>query len=128
MKIRLLSASVLAVCLGLAVAPAAKAAPTAIVQQEINYLLLYIKDSGCDFYRNGTWSDAKAAEKHVHDKYDFLLDMRRIDTTRDFIDKAATESSLSGQPYAVRCGSDMAMPSSRWLNNALARYRARISP
>jgi hypothetical protein len=47
-----------------------------------------------------------------------------IDTTKDFIDKAATESSLSGEPYEIRCGGDLPMPSSVWLRNELARYRA----
>ena len=58
-------------------------------------------------------------------KYDFLVKLGRIDTTKDFIDKAATESSLSGQPYEIRCGGDLPMPSSLWLTNELARYRAR---
>jgi hypothetical protein len=93
------------------------------MQQEINYLLRHIADSGCEFKRNGTWSNAKTAEAHVRGKYDFLVKLGRIDTTKDFIDKAATESSMSGQPYEIRCGADLPMPSSLWLNNELTRYR-----
>jgi hypothetical protein len=113
-----------ALAAGLAVAPAARAEPPAIVQQEINYLIGHIGDSGCEFKRNGAWSDAKAAQTHVRGKYDFLARLGMIDTTQDFIDKAATQSYFSGQPYEIRCRGDLSMPSSVWLNNELARYQA----
>src|SRR5450759_316320 len=123
---RIRSSKVLARALGLAlvIASVARAAPPAIVLQEINHLIRYIGDSGCEFKRNGIWNNAKTAEAHVRGKYDFLVKLGRIDTTQDFIDKAATESSLSGQPYEIRCGGDLPMPSSLWLSNELARYRA----
>ncbi len=123
MKIR--SSTSLVLALGLVIAPVTRAEPPAIVQQEINYLLRYIGDSGCEFKRNGTWNNnSKTAESHVRGKYDYLARQGRIDTAQDFIDKAATKSSLSGQPYEIRCGGDLAMPSSLWLSDALARYRA----
>jgi hypothetical protein len=114
----------LALGLALVFAPLARAEPPAIVQQEISYLIRYIGDSGCAFKRNGAWSDAKAAEAHVRGKYEFLAKLGQIDTTMDFIDKAATKSSLSGQPYEIRCGGDRPVPSSPWLSNVLARYQA----
>jgi hypothetical protein len=111
--------------LGLVVAPVALAEPPAIMQQEINYLIRHIGDSGCEFKRNGLWNNnSKTAEAHVRGKYDFLVKLGMIDTTKDFIDKAATESSVSGEPYEIRCGGDLPMPSSVWLRNELARYRA----
>jgi uncharacterized protein DUF5329 len=123
MKVRW--SKVLVLGLALVIVPVARAEPPAIVQQEINYLIRYIGDSGCAFERNGIWNNnSKTAEAHVRSKYDFLVKLSLIDTTKDFIDKAATQSSLSGQPYEVRCGSDLPMPSSLWLNNELARYRA----
>jgi hypothetical protein len=125
MKIRSSQFLVLALGLGLVIAPVTRAEPPAIVQQEIDYLIRHIGDSGCEFKRNGTWNNnPKTAEAHVRGKYDFLVKLGRIDTTQDFIDKAATQSSLSGQPYEIKCGGDLAMPSSLWLSNALARYRA----
>jgi hypothetical protein len=122
MKSRWLNA--LALGLGLATALAARAEPQAIAQQEINYLIRYIGDSGCEFGRNGIWNNGKAAEAHVRGKYEFLLNFGLIDATEDFIDKAATRSSLSGHAYEIRCGGDLSIPSSLWLSNALARYRA----
>ena len=124
MKIR--SSNGLALALvGLTMAAVARAEPPAVVQQEINFLLRHIGDSGCEFKRNGTWNkDSRAAEAHVRGKYDFLVRFGMIDTTKDFIDKAATQSSLSGQPYEIRCGGDLPMASSLWLSIELARYRA----
>jgi hypothetical protein len=117
-----------ALALGLALMPAARAAPPANVQQEINYLLRYIADSGCEFKRNGSWNTAKAAEAHVRGKYDYLVRFGRIDTTKDFIDKAATQSSFSGLPYEIKCGSDQPLPSGLWLNLELVRYQATEQP
>ena len=122
MKIKRLK--ILAPGLALLMAPVAYAEPPASVRQEINHLLRYIADSGCEFKRNGAWNNATAAESHVRGKYDFLTKFSMIDTTKDFIDKAATQSSFSGQPYEIRCGGDLPMLSSVWLNHELARYQA----
>ena len=122
---KLPSSSVVVLALGLVIAPVARAQLPESVQQEINYLLRYIRDSGCDFKRNGSWNnDSKAAEAHVHGKYDYLVRMDLIDTTKDFIDQAATKSSLTGVPYEIRCGGNLPIRSGLWLSDELARYRA----
>jgi hypothetical protein len=114
-----------ALALGLSIASAPRAAPSASARQEIDYLLAYIGRSGCAFNRNGSWHDAKAAQDHVRTKYDFLLARDRINTAEDFIEMAATKSSvLFGKPYIVKCPADPPGGSNQWLNNALARYRA----
>ena len=111
----------LALCLTLA----ARAAPSADSRKEIDYLLRFVETSGCQFNRNGTWHDAKAARAHIVMKYEYLLTRDGINTTEDFIDKAATGSSmLFGQPYTVKCDGDQPVRSSVWLTTALARYRA----
>ena len=101
----------------------AHAAPPAIAQTEINYLLGFIERSGCMFYRNGSWYDARQAQAHLRSKYDALAAMGRIVTAEDFIEQAATKSSLSGEAYAIRCNSDPAVTTHQWLRDALARYR-----
>ncbi|HWY26248.1 MAG TPA: DUF5329 domain-containing protein [Nevskia sp.] len=90
---------------------------------EVGFLLGYIDGSGCEFYRNGTWHDSKAAQQHLRDKYDYLAARNLIDTTEDFIDKAATKSSLSGQAYVVRCNGAAPVSSGKWLRDELVRLR-----
>ena len=125
MSIRLLC--VLGLTLGLSLMPAAHATPPETAQAEIDYLLTYIEASGCKFYRNGTWYDAKRAQAHLRDKYEYLAGKDRIYTAEDFIEKAATKSSLSGWPYQVRCGGIEAVPTNAWLREVLARHRCLMS-
>ena len=101
----------------------ANASPT--VLQEVQYLLGFIEQSGCEFNRNGSWSDARAAVAHVKMKFDYLLQKDKIASAADFIDKAASESSLTGTPYQVKCGKAAAILSRAWLSQELARYQAR---
>jgi hypothetical protein len=101
----------------------ARAAPPTIAQTEINYLLGFVENSGCKFFRNGSWYDSKRAQTHLRYKYEMLAATDQINTAEDFIDKAATRSSLSGQPYQVRCSGDAAVTSNQWLRDVLARYR-----
>ncbi len=116
--------AVLCLVLGLAPAAVARAAPPAIAQTEINYLLGSIENSACEFFRNGSWHDARSAAAHLRDKYEILSRADRIQTAEDFIEQAATKSSLSGLPYQVRCGGEEAVASNEWLRHLLARYRA----
>jgi hypothetical protein len=110
--------------LGLALLSVASAAPPAIAQTEINYLLGFLESSGCEFYRNGSWYDSKRAQAHLRDKYEMLAAADQINTAEEFIEKAATKSSLSGRPYQVRCRGSEAVSTSQWLHEALVRYRA----
>ncbi|MDE2451957.1 MAG: DUF5329 domain-containing protein [Burkholderiales bacterium] len=103
---------------------AAQAAPAASVRTEVDALMTYVQSSGCRFYRNGTWYGASDARSHLRDKYEFLALRGLVDTTEAFIDRAATRSSLSGQPYQVKCGDSAAVPSGPWLHLRLARLRS----
>src|SRR5271154_4370053 len=107
----------------LGILPAAHAAPPAAAMVEINYLLGLIGKSGCDFFRNGTWYDAQQAQAHLRAKYDALSASGQIRTAEDFIEKAASNSSMSGRPYQIRCRGKAPMPTSQWFSNALAHYR-----
>jgi hypothetical protein len=109
--------------LGLVGLLAAQAAPPATTQTEVRYLLGFVEGSGCEFYRNGSWFDSKKSRAHLQSKYDFLAASNQIGTAEDFIDKAATKSSMSGQPYAVRCQDGVIIHSAEWLREALACYR-----
>jgi hypothetical protein len=112
LAVSLLSGSVLAVEPG----PAAR--------KEIQLLFAYLEGSGCQFLRNGSWRNGKDASSHLQQKYKYLLDKGKISTAESFIAQGATESSMSGNPYQVRCGNDAKpAPSGLWFKVELAKYR-----
>lgn len=93
--------------------------------REIAHLLDYIQTSGCTFVRNGEAADAPSARAHVARKYDYVSS--RVQSAEDFIRLAATRSSVSGEPYRVRCA-DGEAATGDWLLQELARYRAGRAP
>jgi hypothetical protein len=109
---------------GLFLVSIARAEPPVNVQKEINFLLSYIGSSGCEFFRNGTWSNSKTAQTHLRDKYNYLVAENQINTTEEFIERVATGSNLSGQSYKVRCHGSATVPSKQWLRDELTRIRA----
>ena len=100
-------------------APAAQPAPEA----EIARLIAVLGHSGCAFERNGSWYDAAKAKAHLQDKYDYLRKRGLADTTEHFIEQAASNSSLSGKPYHVRCPGEPVQPSADWFRRQLRDLR-----
>jgi hypothetical protein len=97
--------------------------PTPEAQLEIAHLFSYLQASGCQFYRNGTWYGSSEAVSHLNRKYQYLLGKGLVASAEDFIEKAASESSMSGRAYRVRCGSGPAVNSADWFRVELERYR-----
>jgi hypothetical protein len=93
-------------------------------RQEIAHLLDFVAESGCQFNRNGSWHDSKAARDHLQEKYDYLQRRKLVPDTRAFIERAASESSFTHRAYQVRCGNGQPIASAQWLNAELERYRA----
>ena len=89
-------------------------------EEEIHHLIQYIGNSGCIFIRNGKDHDAAEAMKHLQRKYDYLK--QRISATEDFISTIANRSSMTGEPYRVRCGGRETL-SAEWFTRALIRFR-----
>ena len=102
---------------------AAHAAPTPAAKAEIEYLLSAVASSDCRFYRNGTWYDAKSAAAHLRAKYETLAARGLVTDTDDFIDRAATKSSLSGRDYAIKCEGLAEISSRQWLAGLLVSFR-----
>jgi hypothetical protein len=116
----LIALSAVALCAG---APAsAQQDPRA--RQEIAHLLDYVGQSGCQFNRNGSWHDSRAAREHLQEKYDYLQRRKLVPDTSAFIERAGSQSSISGKPYLIRCGDGQPSTSAEWLNAELERYRA----
>ena len=118
---RLFGASMVAAALGLS---EARAEAPAKARKEIESLLDSIGGSGCEFFRNGSWHDSQAAVAHLRRKYKYLTDRDLVDSAEQFIDRAATESSVTGKPYLIRCGGAPAVASAQWLHERLTRLRA----
>lgn len=87
---------------------------------EIAHLLSVVAASSCAFIRNGKQHTADEAAKHLEMKYRRVS--RRIDTAEKFIDRIASESSLTGKPYLIDCDGTP-VPTRRWLTEKLDEYR-----
>lgn len=96
----------------------------AAARGEIDSLLWRLAVSGCEFKRNGSWHTAEEAQAHLRRKLDYLEKKSAVASTDQFIQRAATKSSMSGKPYQVRCGNQARVPSSRWLRTELQKLRA----
>jgi hypothetical protein len=96
---------------------------TSTTKLEIAHLLSYLQASGCQFDRNGTWYDSSEAVSHLNKKYQYLMGKGLILSSEDFIEGAASESSMSGRAYSVRCGSNPAVNSADWFRAELEKYR-----
>ena len=53
-----------------------------------------------------------------------LEDRGMVQTTEEFIEMAASGSSMSGQSYLVRCGNGVPVQSSQWLRAQLQDVRS----
>ena len=99
-----------------------QAAPNEKTKAEITSLMNNLAQSGCQFQRNGDWHEAKEARAHLQRKYDYLLKKSLVDTSEQFIQRAASKSSVSGKPYRVKCGA-LEVDSAVWFDMQLQRLR-----
>ena len=99
-------------------------ATPAPVRAEIDALLARLEASGCRFGRNEEWYAGADAKAHLLRKLEYVEKVGTIRSTEQFIDVAATKSSVSGAPYQVQCGSAAAVPSGPWLKGELKGLRA----
>ena len=118
-----LNVRVWALVLGLFISPATPAEPSVNTQKEIERLLRYTEASGCEFYRNRIWYKSQTAQTHLRSKYEYLARRNLINAAEDFISMVATKSSVTGDPYEVRCSSRAPVASNRWLSDVLANLR-----
>lgn len=89
---------------------------------EIRGLLEFVENSDCTFIRNGTEYAGPRARAHLEQKLNYLESKNRVKSAEDFIDLAATKSSMSGRAYEVRC-SQGTQPAGIWLHRELQRQR-----
>ncbi|WP_273828304.1 DUF5329 domain-containing protein [Pseudomonas sp. SBT1-2] len=106
----------------LAMATNAQAQTTPQAAQEIKGLLDFVEHSQCQFVRNGAEYPAPQARQHLEKKLNYLEGKNMVSSAEDFIDLAATKSSMSGKVYEVRCAAG-SQPASSWLKAELQRQR-----
>lgn len=101
------------------------AAPPPQAEREIEQLIASLGRSGCQFQRNGSWYDAAQAQAHLSKKYAYLRKRDMVASAEQFIERAGSESSMSGRAYQIRCGSAAPTPSAAWLRARLNDLRAK---
>ena len=86
-------------------------------------LLDAVAGSQCQFNRNGSWYEGAQARAHLQKKYDYLEQKKLVASTEQFIERAASESSISGKRYQIRCPGTSTVDSAAWLKERLAGLR-----
>ncbi len=90
---------------------------------EIDALLRAVGSSGCEFLRGGTAYSATKAHEHLQQKFEYLDARDQLKTAEDFIAKAATRSSMTGEAYGIRCVGAAPLASDAWLQARLKALR-----
>jgi uncharacterized protein DUF5329 len=118
---------VLLLC-SLVLAPAfASAAPSPAAKKEIGQLMEALSASGCQFQRNGSWYGVEEARAHLQRKYDYLLKKDQVQSAEQFVQRAASRSSMSGRAYRVKC-EGVEHDASVWFERRLQELRQTAAP
>lgn len=97
-------------------------------RKEIDGLLRAVGTSGCEFMRGGSSYSAAQAQEHLNQKYEYLVMRDLLASTEEFIDKAATRSSMTGEPYAMRCAAAAPQRCDEWMMARLRSMRQAAAP
>jgi hypothetical protein len=116
-------AAIVVSVLALALASTAQAAPSEAARREIAGLIGALDGSNCRFQRNGSWHDAAEARAHLQRKYDYLLKKDKVDTAEQFIERAASQSSMSGKAYRIACPGQPEQAAAVWFGARLKALR-----
>jgi len=94
-----------------------------VMLSEIKHLLEYVKQTDCQFERNGKSYNGNEATGHIKKKYDYHIN--DIDSAEKFIELSATKSMMSGIFYMIVCKDKPKIKSRDWLLQELTIYRTR---
>ena len=89
-------------------------------EAEITSLIAAVRESDCEFNRNGSLHSAEAAAEHLELKYS--RGKRYADSAEAFIERLASKSSWSGKPYEMICDGET-QPAGDWLTATLVALR-----
>jgi hypothetical protein len=109
---------------GSLVALGAMAAPPPQEQSRIEHLIRYVEaHRDMKFIRNGSEYDCDDAAKFLRGKLEAMG--REVNTAREFIERIASKSSMSGEPYHVKFADGKMMLASQFLGDELKRLEGR---
>lgn len=93
---------------------------------KIEYLIARIKGSKLIFIRNGEVHTGEEAARHL--SYKYIKRLGIIKTVEDFIEKVASESKTSGQPYYIQFPDGHSFPAREIFMNELCELEKHLSP
>ena len=98
----------------------AAAAPPPHELSRIERLIRFVEtQKDMTFVRNGTEYSCAEAAKFLRGKMEAMG--AEVTTAREFIERIATKSSMSGKPYHVKFADGRMMPSAQFLGDELKR-------
>ena len=101
-----------------------EAAPPPHEQNRIERLIHFVEtQKDMKFIRNGTEYTCAEAAKFLRGKLEAMGG--EVTTAREFIERIATKSSMSGQPYHVKFADGRLIPAAQFLADELKRMEAR---
>lgn len=101
----------------------ALAAPPPHEQSRIERLIHYVESQkDMKFIRNGSEYSCADAAKFLRGKFESMG--AEITTAREFIERIASKSSMSGQPYHVKLSDGRLIPAAQFLFDELKRMDA----
>ena len=109
------------------VAAASAAALSPAAKTEIDGLMSRLEASACEFNRNGSWHTAPQAKAHLLNKLQYFEERGAVNSAEQFIELAASKSSITGKAYLVKCSGGQPVPSSAWLLSQLQLMRSAAS-
>jgi Family of unknown function (DUF5329) len=100
------------------------AAPTAHELSRIEKLIQFVETrKNMKFVRNGTEYSCADAAKFLRGKLESMGE--DVSTAREFIERIASKSSMSGEPYHVKFSDGKSMLASQFLSDELKRLESR---
>lgn len=104
-------------------ATTARAAPPPHELSRIERLIRYVESQkDMKFIRNGSEYSCTDAGKFLRGKMEAMG--AEVTTAREFIERIATKSSMSGKPYHVKFGDGRLMPAAEFLGAELKRMES----
>lgn len=90
-------------------------------EAEIQFLIDTIGRDGCRFVRNDRRYSNRDARAHLKSKWE--LNEQYVTSAEDFIEKLASYSVTTGEPYRIRCRGGQEQAAGDWFRSLLAMFR-----